>query len=141
MDQSWQFLKWITGPDAQRKFAEGGGSTTRLSILKDKSFNLSRREQAGHFPVMVAILDDAAKNWYTNYIHVPQAAKIYEEAPAWLSAASTGQMTPEAAMDGFAKRITELCGGKAKIYNEGFPKPASGAAPFVFDKSLQVRKQ
>lgn len=139
-EQSWQFLKWITGPDAQRKFAEGGGSTTRLSILNDKTFYMSRRNQAGHFPILVEILNDAAKNWYTNYIYVPQAAKIYEEAPAWLSAAASGSMTPEAAMAGFAKRITELCGGKAQIFNEGIQKP-TGMSHFVFDKSLQVRKQ
>jgi multiple sugar transport system substrate-binding protein len=138
-EESWQFLKWITGPDAQRKFAEGGGSTTRLSILTDKSFYTSHREQAGHFPVLVAILNDAAKNWYTNYIYVPQAAKIYEEAPEWLSAAASGSMTPEAAMASFAKRTTELCGGKAQIFNEGVQKP-TGMSHFVFDKSLQVRK-
>ncbi len=140
-EQAWQFLKWITGPAAQRKFAEGGGSTTRLSILNDKSFYAGRRAQAGHFPVLVSILDDAAKNWYTNYIHVPQAAKIYEEAPAWLSAAATGQMTSEAAMAELAKRIVEFCGGKAQIYNEGFHKPAADSKPYVFDKRLQLRKK
>jgi multiple sugar transport system substrate-binding protein len=139
-EESWQFLKWITGQDAQRKFAEGGGSTTRLSILKDKSFYTGRRAQAGHFPILASILDDAAKNWYTNYIYVTQAAKIYEEAPAWLSAAASGEMTPEAAMAGFAKRITELCGNApAQIFNEGVIKPVATNAPYVFDKRLQLR--
>ncbi len=138
-EQAWQFLSYITGPEAQKKFAEGGGSTTRMSILKDKEFYTSHREQAGHFPVLVNILDDSAKNWYTNYIHIPQGAKIYEEAPTWLSAAASGEMTPEAAMDGFAKKINEMTGGKAVISNEGFTKP-SGSSDYVFDKSTQVRK-
>jgi multiple sugar transport system substrate-binding protein len=140
-EEAWQFLKWITGTEAQRRFAEGGGSTTRLSILNDKSFYEGRREQAGHFPVLVPILEHSAKCWYTNYIHVPQAAKIYEEAPAWLSSAATGEMTPEAAMSSFADRIEEFCGGKCQIMNEGFTKAASGCdQPFQFDKSVQLRK-
>jgi multiple sugar transport system substrate-binding protein len=140
-EESWQFLKWITGPEAQRRFAEGGGSTTRLSILNDRAFYEPRREQAGHFPVLVPVLEHAAKCWYTNYIHVPQAAKIYEEAPAWLSAAATGEMTPQAAMDAFASRITEFCGGNCTVMNEGFPKPAPGCEkPFEFDPGVQLRK-
>jgi len=139
-EEAWQFLKWITGPEAQRKFAEGGGSTTRMSILKDKSFYTSRREQVGHFPVLVNILEDSAKNWYTNYIHITQAAKIYEEAPVWLSAAASGAMTIEAAMEGFSKAISQLIGGKTTIYNEGFPKPAASNEPYIFDPSVQLRK-
>lgn len=140
-EEAWQFLKWITGPEAQRRFAEGGGSTTRMSILGDKDFYETRREQAGHFPVLVPILDHAAKCWYTNYIHVPQAAKIYEEAPAWLSAAASGEMTPEAAMAEFAKKIDEFCNGSCQIINEGFPKPAEGCdLPYNFDKDVQLRK-
>jgi len=141
VEEAWQFLKWITGQEAQRKFAEGGGSTTRMSILNDKSFYMSRREQAGHFPVLVNVLEDSAKNWYTNYIHIPQAAKIYEEAPAWLSAAASGTMTIEAAMAGFTKAINQIIGGKATIYNEGFLKPAASNKPYVFDPSVQLRKQ
>jgi len=112
-----------------------------MSILNDKSFYTSRREQAGHFPVLVNVLEDSAKNWYTNYIHIPQAAKIYEEAPAWLSAAASGTMTIEAAMAGFTKAINQIIGGKATIYNEGFPKPAASNKPYVFDPSVQLRKQ
>lgn len=139
-EESWQFLKFITGQEAQKKFAEGGGTTTRMSILNDKNFYTSHREQAGHFPVLVNILDDSAKNWYTNYIHIPQAAKIYEESPAWLSAAASGEMTPEAAMKGFADSINKMTGGKATISNQGFPKPDKSAQPYVFDPSIQVRK-
>jgi multiple sugar transport system substrate-binding protein len=141
-EEAWQFLKWITGPSSQRTFAEGGGTTTRLSILNDKALYTTHREQAGQFPIVAAILDHAAKCWYTNFIHVPQAAKIYEEAPAWLSAAASRALTPEAAMEQFAKRIKDFCGGACPIFNQGFSKPAPGCdQPYKFDKSLQARKQ
>lgn len=131
-EEAWQFLKYITGQDAQKKFAEGGGTTARMSILNDKAFYTSHREQAGHFPVVASVLEDSAKNWYTNYIMIPQAAKIYDEAPSWLSAAASGQMTPEAAMDGFKKAIDQMTGGKATINNTGFTKPSASNAPYVF---------
>lgn len=142
-EEAWQFLKWITGPEAQKRFAEGGGSTTRLSILKDRSFAEEHRATAGHFPVLAYVLDNASKCWYTNYIYVPQAAKIYEEAPAWLSAAATGEKTPEDAMKGFAAKISEFCGGACKVMNEGVTIPDTSApecTTFSFDKSLQIRK-
>lgn len=143
-NEAWQFLKWLTGPEAQRKFAEGGGSTTRLSILGDKNFYGSRREQAGHFPVLLQVLNNAAKCWYTNWIYVPQVGKIYEESPAWLSAAASKEKTPEDAMKGFAGKITELCGGKAcQVLNSGVTKPSASApecSTFTFDRSAQLRK-
>ena len=140
-EEAWQFLKWITGKEAQLRFAEGGGSTTRMSILDDPEFSSSRREAAGHFPVLVDILENSADCWYTNYIYVPQAAKIYEEAPSWLSAAASGEMTPEDAMAGFAKSIETFCGGNCQIMNEGVEKPAASCQdPYVFDKSVQLRK-
>jgi hypothetical protein len=57
-----------------------------------------------------------------------------------LSAAASGQMTPEAAMDGFKKAIDQMTGGKATINNTGFTKPSASNAPYVFDPSIQVRK-
>jgi hypothetical protein len=77
----------------------------------------------------------------TNMIYVPQVDKIYEEAPQWLSAAVTKQSTPQEAMDGFAKAITKLCGGKAcdvKLDGIELPSPSADCS-FKFDKSLQVR--
>ncbi len=57
-DEAWEFLKFLSGPDAQRKFAQGGGTTTRMSILQDPEI-LALREQAGHFPVLVDVLEHA----------------------------------------------------------------------------------
>ncbi|MDH4135949.1 MAG: extracellular solute-binding protein, partial [Anaerolineae bacterium] len=69
-DQTWEFLKWITGPEAQRKFAEGGGSTCRVSILTDEEFLEGRRLAAGHFPPLMEVLDHEAEcNFYPNYYY------------------------------------------------------------------------
>ena len=143
VDASWQFLKWITGKKAQLAFAQGGGTTTRKSILSDINFAKEHRKTAGHFPVVSYILDNASQCWYTNYNYVVEAAKIYEEAPAWLSAAASGEMTPEEAMNGFAAKINEFCNGKCQILNEGVTKPAADNAvctSWSFDRSLQIRK-
>ncbi len=140
---AWDFLKYITGPEAQLKFAEGGGSTTRMSILGNKEFAASHREQAGHFPVLVQILDNASKCWKTNFIYTTAAANIYEEAPAWLSAAASKEKPPEDAMNGFADKIKEFCGGgPCKLYLEGvqIPGPECATAP-EFDRSAQIRKK
>jgi multiple sugar transport system substrate-binding protein len=141
-DAAWEFLKFITSAEAQRSFAEGGGSAIRDSIMTDKDFYTKNRESAGHFPVVKQINDWADKCWYTNMIYVPQVGKIYEEAPQWLSSAVTGQMTPQEAMDGYAKAITKLCNGKAcEVKSAATDRPAAGAdCSFKFDKSLQVRK-
>jgi multiple sugar transport system substrate-binding protein len=141
-DDAWEFLKYITGPEAQRKFAEGGGSTTRMSILNDKAFYSTRRETAGQFPVLVQILNHASTCWKTNFIYSTAAANIYEESPAWLSAAASKEKTPEDAMNGFAAKIKEFCGGVAcKLYLDGVKQPEGACTPPVFDRSAQLRKQ
>jgi ABC-type glycerol-3-phosphate transport system substrate-binding protein len=140
-DDAWNFLSYITGPEAQRKFAEGGGSTTRMSILGDKEFYSTRRETAGHFPVLVQILDHASSCWQTNFIYSTAAANIYEESPAWLSAAASKEKNVEDAMTGFAEKITEFCGGGAcELYLDGVNQPQGECAPPPFDRSAQLRK-
>ena len=140
--EAWEFLKYITGKQAQLAFAKGGGSAIRDSIMNDKAFYTANRASAGHFPVVYQINTWADKCWFTNMIYVPQVGKIYEEAPAWLSAAVTKQMTPQEAMDGYAAAITDLCGGKAcNVVLEGVTKPDAAAdCSFKFDRGLQVRK-
>ena len=49
-DVAWDFLKFMTGPEAQRKFAEGGGTTTRLSILGDTEAAKANRATMGTSP-------------------------------------------------------------------------------------------
>ncbi len=138
-DAAWQFLKWITGPEAQRKFALGGGSTVRLSILQDPAVYAKDRNMTGHFPALANVLESAGRCWYTNFLWTAYDAKIYEESAQWHSAANSGQMSVEEAMSGYAKRITEICGGNCPLVLEGVPKQAADCA-YSFDASLQMRK-
>lgn len=142
-DQAWEFLKWITGPEAQRKFAEGGGSTCRVSILTDKEFLATRRLAAGHFPPLMQVLDHHAEcKFYPNYYYVPQGGKIYDEETTYFSAAASGQMSVEEAMQNLADAIEMHCGGPCEIPNDHLgadyhPTPC----PFTFDKSTMMRKE
>lgn len=143
-DAAWQFLAYLVGPEAQAKFAQAGGSTPRLSILNDRELATANRKTMGHFPMLAAILDDADKNWYTNFIWVPQAAKIYNDAPKWFSAAASGQSSIDDAMDGFAASIQEICDGNCPIENAGVVKPSPDSISELTDvaaiKELQIRK-
>jgi hypothetical protein len=126
---------------AQRKFAEGGGTTTRMSILTDPEI-LARREQAGHFPVLVDVLDHAYQaKFYPNYYYVPQGGKIYDEETTWFSSAAAGESSPEEAMANLTEAIERTCGGPCEVVNDHLgadysPQPM----PYTFDKSLQIRQ-
>ena len=141
-DQTWEFLKWITGPEAQRKFAEGGGSTCRVSILTDQEFLEGRRLAAGHFPPLMEVLDHTAEcNFYPNYYYVPQGGKIYDEETAWFSSAASGEYSVEEAMENLAAAIEMHCGGPCEIPNDHLAADYSPVpCPFTFDKSVQMRK-
>jgi multiple sugar transport system substrate-binding protein len=140
--QAWEFLRFITGPEAQRKFAEGGGSTTRLSILNDSQLVDTHREQVGHFPTLANVLEHAAAcNFYPNYYYIPQGGKIYDEMTTWYSSAAAQEYSPADAMANFAESVERICGGNCEVLNDHLgatysPKPC----PYTFDKDLQVRK-
>lgn len=137
-DVAWDFLKFITGPEAQRKFAIGGGTTTRLSILNDAELVKANRKTMGHFPVLVQVLNHAEASFYSNYYYVPQGGKIYEEEAVWNSAAASGEMSVEEAMQGMADAITKICGGPCQILKGDLEKPPD--VLFTFDRSVMLRK-
>ncbi|MGB3904014.1 MAG: sugar ABC transporter substrate-binding protein [Anaerolineae bacterium] len=141
-DETWEFLKWITGPEAQRKFAEGGGSTCRVSILTDEEFLEGRRLAAGHFPPLMEVLDHAAEcGFYPNYYYVPQGGKIYDEETAWFSSAASGEYSVEDAMANLAEAIERHCAGPCEIPNDHLGADYSPVpCPYTFDKSVQIRK-
>lgn len=140
-DEAWEFMKFLTGPEAQQFFAEGGGSTVRSSIHTDMEFVNANREQAGHFPTLDSVLEHTAEcPYYANYFYVPQGGKIYDEETTWFSAAAAGEYTPEEAMANLAEAIERICDGPCDVMNdhlgEGYsPQPCD----YTFDKSLQVR--
>jgi multiple sugar transport system substrate-binding protein len=138
--QAEDFLGYLTSPEAQMKFALAGGSTPRTSILTNRALVDQHRDTMGAFPTLAFILNDAQNRWYTNFIWVPQAAKIYNDAPQYFSAAASGQESIADAMAAFAKDIVSYCGGKCTIDNQGITKPDPNAKEPTFDRSLQVRK-
>ena len=138
--QAEDFLGYLTSPEAQMKFALAGGSTPRTSILTNRALVDQHRDTMGAFPTLAFILNDAQNRWYTNFIWVPQAAKIYNDAPQYFSAAASGQKSIADAMAAFAKDIENYCGGKCTIANQGITKPDPNAKEPTFDRSLQVRK-
>jgi multiple sugar transport system substrate-binding protein len=136
---AFDFLKFITGPKAQRRFAEGGGTTTRLSILKDMDLVNKNRKTAGHFPVLVQVLDHAEKCFYSNYYFITDGGKVYEEQAVWNSKAASGELPVDEAMKGMGDAITQICGGPCTILKGDIQKPPADC-PFTFDRSAQLRK-
>jgi multiple sugar transport system substrate-binding protein len=141
-DETWEFLKWMAGPEAQRKFALGGGSTCRMSILKDESIYKGRRNQAAHFVPLMKVLDHASKcKFYPNYYYVPQGGKIYDEETTWFSAATSRQKSVKEAMTSLAEAIRRHCGGDCKVVNDHLgPGYHPTPCPFTYDPSGWVRK-
>lgn len=142
-DEAWEFLKWLAGPEAQLKFAEGGGSTCRRSILTDEDFLEGRRLAAGHFPPLIEVLDHSWEcQFFPNYYYVPQGGKIYDEETTYFSAAATGEYSPEEAMAKLAEAIEMHCGGPCEVPNDHLgPDYSPAPCPFTFDKSVQMRKE
>lgn len=106
--EAWEFLKFLSGPETQRKFALGGGTTCLMSVLMDPEVQ-AHREVAGHYPVLAEILQYNAdqgieRPWYRS----PAAGRIYREMSIHLSSAVAGEMTAQQAMDRLAERIRLL---------------------------------
>jgi ABC-type glycerol-3-phosphate transport system substrate-binding protein len=117
--EAFDFLAWMAGPEAQRKFAIGGGSTTRVSILTDAQLISEHPTTMGHFPTLMTVLNFTAEsNFYPNYLFVPQGGKIYEEMTTWYSTAASGTMSVEDAMAKMAEAITNICGGTCEVANQ-----------------------
>lgn len=140
--EAFDFLAWMAGPDAQRQFAQGGGSTTRVSILTDAQLISENPKTMGHFPTLMTVLNHTAEaNFYPNYLFVPQGGKIYEEMTTWYSTAASGTMPVEEAMKNMADAIVNICGGNCEVANEALgenyhPTPM----PFDYDKWLATKE-
>ncbi len=140
--EAFEFLSYLTGPAGQRKFAEGGGTTCRTSLLKDQSLIKGRRELLGHYPILLQILDhNAQSKFYPNFFYVPQSGKIYDEETAWFSAAASGQKPVKAAMEHLAEAIRRHCRGDCEVINDHLgPDFHAEPAPFKFDPTVWIRK-
>lgn len=114
--EAYKWIEYLAGPEAQREFALGGGSTARMSILRDKDLQQAHRATMGHFPTLLLVLEqtEKAKN-YPNIYYVAQSGKIYEELKTALSSAVSGQKSVDDAMQGLAEAIKKHCNGPCKI--------------------------
>ncbi|MCL4879649.1 MAG: sugar ABC transporter substrate-binding protein [Anaerolineae bacterium] len=131
--EAFDFVAWLAGPEAQRAFAAGGGSTSRVSILTDAAFIAEHPLTAGHYPTLQFVLDHTAKsNFYPNYLFVPQGGKIYDEMTTWYSAAASGDESPEGAMEKMAEAIERQCDGLCEIANDALGENYT-PVPMPFD--------
>jgi multiple sugar transport system substrate-binding protein len=114
-EQAMDFVAYIGGKDAQRKFAEAGGTTTRMSILTDPAMNTPELwTKTGHFPVLVKVFE-SMKDTRSNLFYTPFGAKIYNTLGPMLQAAAAGEKTPEQAVQDLAVEIEKICGGPCPI--------------------------
>ena len=114
-EQAMDFVAYIGGKDAQRKFAEAGGTTTRMSILTDPAMNTPElRTKTGHFATLVKVFD-SMKDTRSNLFYTPFGAKIYNTLGPMLQAAAAGEKTPEQAVQDLAVEIEKICGGPCPI--------------------------
>ena len=117
--EAFDFISWLSSPEAQRPFAEGGGSSALQSILTDEALIAANPLTMGHYPTLVQVLDHAAEsNFYPNYYFVPQGGKIYDEMTTYYSAAASGEQTIEEAMTNFAQAVERICGGPCEVAND-----------------------
>lgn len=139
---AFDFLAWMAGPEAQRKFAIGGGSTCRVSILTDAQLISENPNTMGHFPTLMTVLNHTAEaNFYPNYLFVPQGGKIYADMTTWYSTAAAGTMPVEEAMQNMAKAITDVCGGNCEVANEALGENYTAVPkPFDYDAWLATKE-
>lgn len=138
---AFDFLAWMAGPEAQREFAIGGGTTCRESILTDETLISANPQTMGHYPTLVAVLNHTeAANFYPNYLFVPQGGKIYDEMTTWYSTAAAGEMSVEEAMANMATAIERQCGGLCEIANEALGEDYT-PVPMPFDYAAFVASQ
>jgi multiple sugar transport system substrate-binding protein len=118
-EAAFDFISWLAGPEAQRRFAIGGGSSALQSILSDSALIAENPATMGHYPTLLMVLDHAEEsNFYPNYYFVPQGGKIYDEMTTYYSAAASGQQSILEAMTNFAQAVERLCGGPCEVAND-----------------------
>lgn len=131
--EAFDFLAWLAGPEAQRDFAMGGGTTCRESILTDTELIKANPQTMGHYPTLLFVLDHTEQaNFYPNYLFVPQGGKMYDEMTTWYSSAASGELSIEEAMGNMAESIERLCDGACEVANDALGEDYT-AVPVPFD--------
>ncbi len=113
--EAMDFVAYIGGVDAQRKFASMGGTTTRMSILTDPEVTSeANRPFTGAFPTLVKVFE-SMKDTRSNLFYTPFGAKIYNTLGPMLQSAAAGEKTPEQAVLDLAAEVEKICGGACPI--------------------------
>jgi len=113
--EAMDFVAYIGGQDAQRKFAMSGGTTTRMSILTDPAMNTPEmRTRTGHFATLVKAFNSMKDN-RSSLFYTPFGAKVYNTLGPMMQQAAAKEKTPEQAVQDLAKEVNKICGGPCPI--------------------------
>ena len=113
--EAMEWVAYLGGPEAQRKFSLNGGSTTRMSILSDPEITSQANwTKTGHFPTLLKVFESEKDN-HENLFYTPFGGKIYNTLGPMLQAAAAGEKTPEQAVIDLAAEIEKICGGPCPI--------------------------
>jgi multiple sugar transport system substrate-binding protein len=109
--EAMDFVAYIGGPEAQKKFASMGGSTTRISVLKDPQFNTPEsRPYTAHFAYLLQVFDNM-KNIRSNLFYSPYGAKLYNAMGPIYHKGAAGEVTADEALQELYDEFVKICGG------------------------------
>ena len=115
--EAMDFVAYIAGKEAQTKFAQGGGSTTRVSVLTDPQFNTPEMwPKTGHFAYLLKVFDNM-KNTKSNLFYSPYGAKLYNAMGPIYHQAAAKEKTPEQTVQELYDEFVKICGGDKCIVN------------------------
>jgi multiple sugar transport system substrate-binding protein len=104
-----QFMEWFAKEENQRKWAQYGGLTNHVAVLKSEDFLKAQP----YNPAFAETFDHVRDFWA-----VPEYAKLMESTQRNLNAAVVKQQTPKQAIDSIAKDM------QAVFKAAGYPKQA-----------------
>jgi multiple sugar transport system substrate-binding protein len=106
------------GKEAQTKFAALGGSTTRVSVLKDPQFNTPEsRSKTAHFAYLLQVFENM-KSKKSNLFYSPYGAKLYNAMGPIYHTAAAKEKTPEQAVQALYDEFVKICGGDKCAVNK-----------------------
>jgi multiple sugar transport system substrate-binding protein len=109
--EAMDFVAYIGGKEAQTKFASMGGSTTRISVLKDPQFNTPEsRPYTAHFATLLEVFDNM-KDIRSNLFYSPYGAKLYNAMGPIYHKGAAGEVTAEQALQELYDESVKICGG------------------------------
>lgn len=116
--EAMDFVAYMGGKEAQTKFASMGGSTTRVSVLKDPQFNTPEsRSKTAHFAYLLQVFENM-KSKKSNLFYSPYGAKLYNAMGPIYHTAAAKEKTPEQAVQALYDEFVKICGGEKCAVNK-----------------------